>query len=286
MPTNTDLVTDLPADFEVFGQAVATSLADLLGGTTGQVLSKTSNTDMDFTWVTDPGGDITGVTAGIGISGGGTTGTVTVTNSMATTIDAKGDLIGGTGADTFARLAVGSNGTVLTADSAETTGMKWAAPAASYTTIASGTLAATTLSITSIPGTYKELVLVMSDLTSTSNFDMTFRFNSDTASNYGWVINRIVNNTVTSYGVAPDTGMVINAEGFKASTQYNQLVMRIPNYAEATWKLAHTISSGVDRLSTAFELANAVGSWKSTSAITSITNVNAISGTYVLYGVK
>ena len=51
MPTNTDLVTDLPADFEVFGQAVATSMADLLGGTTGQVLSKNSNTDMDFTWI-------------------------------------------------------------------------------------------------------------------------------------------------------------------------------------------------------------------------------------------
>lgn len=51
MPTNSDLVTDLPADFEVFGQAVDTSLMDLKGGTTGQVLSKASNTDMDFTWV-------------------------------------------------------------------------------------------------------------------------------------------------------------------------------------------------------------------------------------------
>jgi hypothetical protein len=51
MPTATDLVTDLPADFEVFGQAVDTSLADLRGGTTGQVLSKNSNTDMDFTWI-------------------------------------------------------------------------------------------------------------------------------------------------------------------------------------------------------------------------------------------
>ena len=46
MPTPTDLVTDLPADFEVFGQAVATSLADLLGGTSGQILAKNSNTDM------------------------------------------------------------------------------------------------------------------------------------------------------------------------------------------------------------------------------------------------
>jgi hypothetical protein len=75
-------------------------------------------------------GDIEGVTAGVGISGGGTSGTVTITNSMATAIDAKGDLIVGTGADTFSRLAVGAtNGHILTVDSAEATGMKWAAAA-------------------------------------------------------------------------------------------------------------------------------------------------------------
>ena len=53
MPTTTDLVTDLPADFAVFGQGVDTSMQDLLGGTTGQVLSKASGTNMDFAWV-DP----------------------------------------------------------------------------------------------------------------------------------------------------------------------------------------------------------------------------------------
>jgi len=51
MPTSADLVTDLPADFAVFGQAVDTSMAQLKGGTTGQVLSKTSATDMAFTWI-------------------------------------------------------------------------------------------------------------------------------------------------------------------------------------------------------------------------------------------
>jgi len=78
MPTNTDLVTDLPADFEVFGQAVATSMADLLGGTTGQILSKASNTDMDFTWIANDQGDITGVTATSPLTGGGTSGAITV----------------------------------------------------------------------------------------------------------------------------------------------------------------------------------------------------------------
>jgi hypothetical protein len=131
VPTSTDLVKDGATAIEALGDSIDASLLDLKGGTTGQVLSKNSNTDMDFVWVTDAAGDITGVTAGTGISGGGTSGTVTVTNSMATAIDAKGDLIAGTGADTFSRLGVGTNGQVLVADSAESTGLKWSTPASS-----------------------------------------------------------------------------------------------------------------------------------------------------------
>ena len=85
MPTATDLVTDLPADFEVFGQAVDTSMADLRGGTTGQILSKTTNADMDFTWIANDQGDITNIAVTSPITGGGSTGSVTIGIDAATT---------------------------------------------------------------------------------------------------------------------------------------------------------------------------------------------------------
>lgn len=95
----------------------------------GELYFTSASASIFFQYATpQSSGDIEGVTAGTGISGGGTSGTVTVTNSMATAIDAKGDLVVGTGADAFSRLAVGTNTHVLTADSAEATGLKWAAP--------------------------------------------------------------------------------------------------------------------------------------------------------------
>lgn len=102
-PADTDLVKDGAAAIRTLGNGIDTSFLDLKGGTTGQVLSKASNTDLDFTWTNvDP----------------------------LTILDAKGDLISATAADTPARLASsGVNGDVLTVDTSTATGLKWAAPA-------------------------------------------------------------------------------------------------------------------------------------------------------------
>jgi hypothetical protein len=103
VPTSTDLVKDGATAIEALGDGVDASLVDLKGGTTGQVLAKTTNADMDFTWVTTDDANA-------------------IQNSI---VDAKGDLIGATANDTPARLAVGANATMLVANSAEATGLKW-----------------------------------------------------------------------------------------------------------------------------------------------------------------
>jgi hypothetical protein len=152
VPTSTDLVKDGATAIEALGDSIDASLLDLKGGTSGQVLSKNSNTDMDFTWVTSDDANA-------------------IQNTI---VDAKGDLIAATAADTPARLAVGTNGYVLTADSTAATGLKWAAAAgggkvlqvvfattSTSTAVASVTPTDTTLTATITPSAATSKILVI-----------------------------------------------------------------------------------------------------------------------------
>jgi hypothetical protein len=210
IPQSTDLVKDGATAIAALGQDIDTAMVDLKGGTTGQVLSKASNTDLDFTWVTDAAGDITGVTAGTGISGGGTSGTVTVTNSMATAIDAKGDLIAGTGADAFSRLAVGADGTALVADSSAATGLKWASASSGLTFISAQSFsAASSVSVNTVFSStytnYRVGLLITSASGSDQGLAMRLRA-SGTDTTTGYASQRVASYRSTVFGEVDPAG--------------------------------------------------------------------------------
>jgi hypothetical protein len=189
-PDDTALVKDGAAAIRTLGSSIDTSFVDLKGGTTGQVLSKASNTDLDYTWVTQDDANA-------------------IQNSI---IDAKGDIIGASADNTPARLPIGSNGYVLTADSAETLGIKWAAvaaPAAGLTFLASSSpSAAASLTMDSVfSSTYRNYLLVGS-FTGSADAGVQIRFRTggtdNTNTSYSYTV--LFNNTSSVSGTGGATG--------------------------------------------------------------------------------
>jgi hypothetical protein len=234
MPTNTDLVKDLPADFEVFGQAVDTQMK--------------TNAD------------------------------AAIAKSLVTT---KGDLIAATGASTPARLGVGTNGQVLTADSTASTGVAWATAAAGgMTLLSTTTLSGASTTISSISQSYKSLIIVMQGTPSSSG-QLKIQWNASATASFVWYV---LNNANGNAGAAVDGSLQTSANGTNMIAS-----IRIDNYASTTVQkmglaAMSTQATNQNNMSIASVLYN------STSAITSIlfapTSGTWSSGTVLLYGVN
>lgn len=161
IPQSTDLVKDGATAIAALGNDIDAAFVDLKGGTTGQVLAKASGTDLDFSWVAQDDSNA-------------------IQNAI---VDAKGDLIAATAADTPARLAVGTNGQVLTADSTASTGLKWATPAGSS---GPAFFAYLTANQTISASTFTKIAFNAETFDTDSNFDPTtnYRFTPSKAGYY------------------------------------------------------------------------------------------------------
>jgi len=236
-PDNTDLVKNGALAIRTAVNAIDTSLVDLKGGTTGQVLSKASNTDMDFTWVAQDDSNA-------------------IQNAI---VDAKGDLIAATAADTPARLAVGTNGQVLTADSTAATGIKWATPATSTsgmtlisrTTFSNVASHAVDVCFTSTYETY--LIIVEGVSAATQGDDFQLQWRTGTGTTYS---------SATYYSAVRSvdyTGTLVTT-GTTAATQYTLLQNTINSCA--LWVTGVGQTTEVPRWhGTTTEYANAIAAF-------------------------
>jgi hypothetical protein len=264
MPTNTDLVTDLPADFEVFGQAVATSLADLNGGTTGQVLAKASNADMDFVWSADAAG---------------------MTNPMTTT----GDIIYSSPGSTPVRLGIGSAGQVMTVSGGGVP--SWATSSAGGMTLISTTSLAGSnlLTLSSIPQTYNSLFLIIKqvDFATGSGNGLSLRLNGNSNLTDVAVV-RTPAQTITPINSAIFLSGFY--DGMWTSEPNNVFSCNIFNYTSTDSYKTGNFTGGFINGNFGKTAVNGAFGYRSNSAVTSIDVYQDGStwsgGTVLLYGVK
>ena len=270
IPQSTDLVKDGATAIAALGQDIDTALVDLKGGTSGQVLAKASGTDLDFSWVAQDDSNA-------------------IQNAI---VDAKGDLIAATAADTPARLAIGTNNQVLTADSTAATGMKWASvPSGGMTLLSTTTLSGASVTIGSIDQTYVNLMVLIYGVTN-STASGSFRIAPNGTTNGFSALTAAYNTAGAGLSALADSYLrPSTAYNILNSSAVNSFTVDIQNYASATsyksiqYNLNYTATAGGDFTN---EVQN--GAFKSNTAISSLvftnTGGNFSAGTVLVYGVK
>jgi hypothetical protein len=212
-----------------------------------------------------------------------------------TIVDAKGDIVAATAADTVARLAVGANDTVLTADSSTATGLKWATPAAGGMTLISTTnLSGTSVTLSSLPTNYTHLYLEVINpfVAGGSGFD--FYINTNAQFNRSGLYYRFFNGVIQANWNAESAGTLpCTPDGAWSNTYQlgtnSGITLLIESYNQATpnflLKTQYRNTSGYPV--TGF--TNAAFNYSYTSAVTSIrfnSGLTFTGGQIKLWGVK
>jgi len=219
-------------------------------------------------------------------------------NAIAKTIvDAKGDIIAATAADTVARLAVGANDTVLTADSSTATGLKWAAAGAgaNWSLLNTGGTALTgadTITISGISAKDKIMVFIDAASSASASSYMRLRFNSDSGTNYWYAGAELrFDSTYSSSnfgGLATTAGDGISLGRMSASTDAAVSGYLLMSGANASGvKIYHSFGLGNDTGSAGQRGYPYGGIYNSASTISSVsiisTSGNFDAGTIYVY---
>jgi len=276
-PDDTALVKDGASAIRTLGSSVDTTTKNLNPETTLGDISFRSSTSNTNTRV------------GIGSSGQALTvvaGVPSWAASSTSTLTTTGDTLYASAANTLARRAIGSTGDVLTVSGGIPT---WAAPAAGGMTLISTTsLTGASVTLSSIPATYKNLQLIVRNYYAVNDGNrLNFRFNADATSN------RHVSLSTIS-GTGSFNGTATNAtNGQDNAASQGLTVIDVFDYANTTtWKFFRSSSIANDQTSAtdvAFFTA-ALGAYNQTGAISSIelfpSSSNFTAGSVLLYGVK